>query len=136
VVGEEVLDRFIPGQRGDVTVEIEVIGDVDVTVVSDPRLDDAGPQPNVEVVLLGIASVGENAAGVPLDKGDELRSADFVDKTLKRPMPETPRQMAQLRIQQIAGAVPDAVAVGRGNALRRIERTAIDVLASADDPLL
>jgi len=69
VVGIEVEDGGLPRQRPGVAVEVEVVGDLQVSLGGEPRLDDAGAEPDVEIVLARVAAVGrDEGVGVPFDE--------------------------------------------------------------------
>src|SRR5262249_35060758 len=69
------------GQRGDVAIQVQVVGDSCMAVEGNPGLDDAGTQPDVVVVLLGIAIRRDDAVGVALREANEVGGANFLRKS-------------------------------------------------------
>src|SRR5262249_20724552 len=81
----EIGHGVVPGERHDVAVEIEVISHAPVAIPRDPRLDDLRAEPDIEVVLLGVAAGVSDALGVAFGEGDEVRGADFIDEPRQVP---------------------------------------------------
>src|SRR5690349_18322825 len=101
-------------------------------VLGDPPLEVVRAEPDVEVVLFGIVAISVQSLGVALDVGDEVRHADLVDEAHQVPLPVAARLVAELRVEQVAGAMPDAVAARIGNAFGLVARAAIDDVAADD----
>src|SRR6516165_3440382 len=96
------------------TVEIEVVGSAGVSGAGDPGLENAGAEPDVEVVLFRIASGSGEAVGVAFHERNEIRRAHAADETQQRPAAVAPGLVAELGIQQVACAIPDAIAAWIG----------------------
>ena len=73
VAREEVGDGLVPLKRRHVPVEVEPIRHPRMAAGGDPLRDDVGAEPDVEVVLLGIAAGGSQAGGVAFDEADEIK---------------------------------------------------------------
>ncbi len=135
--GRSLMDRplkqirrgGLPRERGHMTVQIQVIGRAAVPAVRDPRLNIGGPQPDVEVVLLGVGPGRGEAVGIAFHVGDELGRADFVDEAKQVPSPVPPRLVAQLGVEEITGAVPYAIAAWIGLGNRQIAGAAVHDVA-------
>ena len=102
--------RLRPVDRLGVAVEIEDVG-LTVALPGNPRVQDGRAEPDVVVVLPGVAALGagEDAGGVALVVGDEVREADLLLEPRQRPPAVAPGLVGEQRVQQVARPVGDAV---------------------------
>src|SRR5205807_3706358 len=116
VLGQHDLVRvhvghgLVPGQRGNMTIQVEVVRNAEMAIIGDPRLDDAGAKPDVVVILARVPAGGESERmGVALREGDELRRSYLANEAQPRPLSVAARLVAEQRVHQVTGAVLDAI---------------------------
>lgn len=98
----------------------------------DPRLNDAGAEPDIVIVLAGILIVRDvEDCGVAFREARELRSADLVHEPQQSPVTVAATLVAEERIHEVTGTVFDAIdlatgGIDEGLAYRDIGRAAAD----------